>query len=400
MPAQERKRHPIMPTRSHAGLTLFPKITPATFIRRPNRFLVECRVNDTVISAHLPNPGRLWELLLPGARLYVSEPHATTERKTRYTVVAVERDGECILLHTHASNMVVQWLLEHNKIPDMEDAVIVKPEATVGHSRFDFLLEKDGSPFFLEVKSCTLFGTTIAMFPDAVTARGRRHLLELAALAKSGTKCGVLFLVQWPRARYFLPDYHTDIAFARTFYELREALMFKAVAVKWYKDLSLGPDIHEAAIPWELIGREARDSGSYILILHVPEEMRITIGKLGPITFPQGYYLYVGSAKTNLKKRMERHLRKRKRKTFFWHIDYLRDRAGRCTALPIRSEAPLEHELAQTLGDISDWQIPGFGCSDCSCATHLFGMHHNPVENSQFIDILLHFRINRLEAYL
>ena len=387
-----------MHTRSHAGLTLFPTIRPGTFIRRPNRFLVECRVNGIVTPAHLPNPGRLWELLLPGARLYVSENHNKSGRKTRYTVVAVERDGEWVLLHTQKSNAVVQWLLEHKKIPDLEDAVIVKPEATVGHSRFDFLLEQSKKPFFLEVKSCTLFGTTIAMFPDAVTERGRRHLLELATLAERGSKCGVMFLIHWPHAHYFLPDYHTDIAFARTFYELRNTLTFKAIAVKWERNLSPGSDIHEVAIPWELIGREAQDSGSYILILHVPDEIRITIGKLGPVTFRKGYYLYVGSARTNLQKRIERHLRKRK--TFFWHIDYLRDRADRCTALPIRTQTPLEHEIARTLGNISDWQIPGFGCSDCSCTTHLFGMHNNPVENSQFIDILLDFRINRLEAYL
>jgi DNA-binding sugar fermentation-stimulating protein len=70
----------------------------------------------------------------------------------------------------------------------------------VGHSRFDFLLERNGRPFYLEVKSCTLVGRSIAMFPDAVTARGRRHLEELADMGRRGTPCGVLFLIHWPRA--------------------------------------------------------------------------------------------------------------------------------------------------------------------------------------------------------
>jgi len=78
-----------------------------------------------------------------------------------------------------------------------------------------------GDPFVLEVKSCTLFGNSIAMFPDAVTVRGRRHIEELAALAVRGTAGGVVFLVHTPRVRYFLPDYHTDLTFARTFLNVK-----------------------------------------------------------------------------------------------------------------------------------------------------------------------------------
>lgn len=378
-------------------LVLFPRTKKATFIRRLNRFAIECSIDGTVTPVHLPNPGRLWELLFPGRPVYLSE-NRNTSRKTRYTAVAVEREGTPIVLHTHRTNTVVRWLLECGAIPGFEHAEVVKPEASVGHSRFDFLITNNDCPLFLEVKSCTLFGKTIAMFPDAITARGRKHLRELAELSHQGTPSAIIFLTHWPHAHYFLPDYHTDFDFARTFIESRNDVIMKAIAVKWSHDLSLGSHIRELEIPWDLIDREAQDSGSYIIILNIRENTNISIGKLGTIHFPKGFYLYVGSAVRNLTQRMQRHLRKRK--TFFWHIDYLRNHADQCMALPIRSSDPLEHELAEALRTISHWHIPGFGSSDCSCDTHLFGMHNNPLDNPRFIDILLNFRINRLEKKL
>jgi sugar fermentation stimulation protein A len=378
-------------------LTLFPQTTKASFIRRLNRFAIECAIDGTIMPVHLPNPGRLWELLFPGRTIYLEE-NRDVSRKTRYTAVAVEREGTPIVLHTHRTNTVVRWLLERGVVPGFENAEVVKTEASMGRSRFDFLLTNDDRPLLLEVKSCTLFGKTIAMFPDAVTARGQKHLRELADLSRQGTPSAVIFLVQWPRARYFLPDYHTDFDFARTFIESRNDVIMKAIAVEWSHDLSLGSHIRELEIPWDMIVREARDSGSYIIILNIRDDIDISVGKLGTIHFPKGFYLYVGSARRHLTQRMERHLRKRK--NFFWHIDYLRNHTDQCMALPIRSSEPLEHELAKALSTISHWHIPGFGSSDCFCETHLFGMHNNPLDNPRFIDILLNFRINRLEKEL
>lgn len=141
-----------------------------------------------------------------------------------------------------------------------------------------------------------------------------------------------------------------------------------------------------------------KNSGSYIIILCITRDIRIRIGRLGILKFKKGYYLYVGSAKTNLTKRIERH--KRKRKRFFWHIDYLRNKAKFCTALPIRTSATLECPIANRLREITDWSIPGFGSSDCSCETHLFGMHKDPIKSTAFIETLLYYRIDRLEEKL
>lgn len=144
------------------------------------------------------------------------------------------------------------------------------------------------------------------------------------------------------------------------------------------------------------IEKESKDSGSYIIILYVKKDISLNIGNIGTLRFNRGYYLYVGSAKTNLTKRIERH--KRKRKRLFWHIDYLRDKAEFCTALPMRASTHLECRIAETLSGITDWSVSGFGSSDCSCKTHLFGMHKDPITSATFIEALLYYRIDRLEG--
>lgn len=374
---------------------LFTDILKGTFIRRPNRFVIRCNLEGGVIDAYLPNPGRLWELLLPGRTVYLVPRAPGSSGALAHTAVAVEREGIPLLLHTHVNNAVAAALIGKRRIPGLEDATITRAEAKAGHSRFDFLLERGGRPFYLEIKSCTLVGKRIAMFPDAVTARGKRHLEELAAMSRRGIPCGVLFLVHWPHALFFLPDYHTDLAFARTFADLRKELLIKAVALTWRPDLSLAPEVREMAIPWETIEREARDSGSYLLLLHLPRAMKAQIGSLGEIPFSSGYYLYVGTARRALTKRLERHLRKKT--ALHWHIDYLKGYADRCMAIPVRSSTPLEHELAGAVGQIADGCVASFGSSDCDCPGHLFFFSWNPLESLPFIDLLQHFRIDRLE---
>ncbi|MDZ4165738.1 MAG: DNA/RNA nuclease SfsA [Smithellaceae bacterium] len=377
---------------------LFPHITKGTFLQRPNRFVIHCAVDGAVLEAYLPNPGRLWELLLPGRIVYLVPKPPGGSGRLDYMAVAVEREGIPVLLHTHLSNTVAAALIRAKKIPGLEDATITRAEVRVGHSRFDFLLERGGRPFYLEVKSCTLAGRRIAMFPDAVTLRGKKHLEELAALSRRGTSCGVLFLVHWPQARFFLPDYHTDLEFARSFIAVRKDLLIKAAALTWRSDLSLSPLVRDICLPWDAIAEEARDSGSYLLLLHLPRDLAIRVGSLGEIFFPAGYYLYVGTAKVALSKRLDRHLGKNK--AVHWHIDYLRDQADRCTAIPIRSSTPLEHELAEMVGRIADASVPNFGSSDCHCPSHLFRFAENPLHHQSFMDLLQYFRIDRLEKSL
>jgi len=379
-------------------MKLFRNIIPAPFKARPNRFIVECMRSGRSVMAYLPNPGKLRELLLPGRKLYLVKQPVVPGRKITYMAVAVERDGSPILLHTHQNNSVARHLIEHNRVPGLDGAVVVKAEHTIGNSRFDFLLRKGGRDLVLEVKSCTLFGRRIAMFPDAITERGRKHLLELASLSRQGMDTAVLFLVHTPTPGYFMPDYHTDLEFSRSLLSVKDDVMVKAVSVEWKKGLILGSRVRELVIPWDLIEREAHDSGCYIVLMRLTRDTKLKIGSLGMVRFRKGFYLYTGSAKNNLTQRIARH--RSRRKKLFWHIDYLREHAEFCAALPVRASADLECELADVLQGIASWDIPGFGSSDCSCGSHLFGMVEDPLHVPPFIEMLQYFRIDRLEREL
>jgi len=376
---------------------LFGTLVKGIFRTRPNRFVVECTVDGKNERAYLPNPGRLRELLLPGSMLYLA-PQASSVHRYRYTCVAVEKDGSPVLLHTHLNNSVARHLMEHNRIPGLEGAEIITPEVTIGGSRFDFLLRHKKKEVVLEVKSCTLFSGKTAMFPDAVTLRGRRHLEELASLSCGKRKCAVLFIVHSAGIKYFMPEYHTDLEFAKTFLSVARSIMVKAVSVSWERDLSLGNTARDLIIPWDVIRNEANDSGSYIIILRLRKDEKISVGSLGDFRFKKGYYVYVGSAKRNLSQRIARH--QRKRKNLFWHIDYLRQYADHCVSLPVRASSHLECEMARALNKVTEWNMPGFGSSDCSCGRHLFGIRDDPTLSPQFIQLLLYFRINRLEGVL
>jgi sugar fermentation stimulation protein A len=372
----------------------FPTVMEAVFVRRVNRFLVECDLEGRTIKAFLPNPGRLQELLLAGRRLYIlKESDAAEKRTTNFTAVGVLRDGRPIMLHTHKTNQVVRRLLEERLVPGLEETSITRAEVRVGHSRFDFLLHDGEGDLYLEVKSCTLVGGNVAMFPDAVTARGARHLEELAHLSASGTRTAVIFVVHWPLASVFMPDYHTDLHFARTLLAVRESVRIIPLSVEWLPDLSLSRAVRLLPVPWPYVEQEARDRGSYILILSLSEDTSIDVGSLGRLFFRKGYYLYVGSAMNGLSKRIERH--RRLHKQAHWHIDYLRPHATVHAALTIRSSDRLECSIARAVDGIAEWSVKGFGCSDCHCESHLFAMSRNPIQAPEFQNLLQHFRMDR-----
>ena len=115
------------------------------------------------------------------------------------------------------------------------------------------------------------------------------------------------------------------------------------------------------------------------------------------MNFPQGYYVYIGSAKRNLEQRIRRH--RHLRKKMHWHIDYLRQESEFIGVIPIRTKRDFEHLLATAISDIADWEIKGFGCTDCSCKSHLFGFYENPLHIKAFTKIEENFEINILNSY-
>ena len=351
-------------------------LIPAAFVSRPNRFVTK--------------------LLYEGTRLYLRKAKDPA-RKTPYDVVGIERDGVPILLDTQYNNDVAEYLIRNHLIPGWESCRVVKREVTVGDSRFDLLLEQEGQPFYVEVKSCTLFGRKGAMFPDAVTERGRKHIEELAAMHDEGIRTGLLILAHWNRAEWFLPDYHTDPAFAEAFRRCAPRLDWKAFSLSWDKTFTYPEPGKLLMYPETLLAEENQDAGDYFVVLELAENRDIAVGSLGRVHFPKGFYVYVGSAKKNLMKRLERH--KRKRKGMHWHIDYFRNEAKVLAALPVRTQDDLEHLMARELIKAADWSISHFGATDCpEDGSHLFGFIKNPLHEKGFMDIVERFRMNRLDA--
>ncbi|WP_198470084.1 DNA/RNA nuclease SfsA [Acetomicrobium sp. S15 = DSM 107314] len=361
----------------------------AYFLDRPNRFVVRVETKNGVVSAYLPNPGRLWEILLPGTPLLLAASSGTLP----YVVMAAKRANEWILLHTHMANRAARHMLARNLVPGLEDSELIRPEFTIGDSRFDFLLERDGQKVLLEVKSCTLFGKEVAAFPDAVTARGKRHIEEMARLTKEGFKAFLLFIVNSLSPRAFIPDYHTDFDFATALANARNIIDIAPVAVRWDEELTMRVNPERLTIPWQIIDREMADSGAYMVIFELKEPKTIKIGSLGEISFRPAYYVYVGSAKKNLSARVNRHSRKRKNE--HWHIDYLSSASKATRLLPIRTQEDIECLLSKDLMGICDFAITNFGASDCDCRSHLFGFLKDPIKRTDFVNLLLYYRLDR-----
>ncbi len=377
-------------------MRLFNNVAEAVFVGRPNRFVVRCRLGQKVISAYLPNPGRLSELFLPGARLLL-EKSPNKDRKLPYTVVAVLRRGYPVLLHTHRTNDVAEFLIRSGRVPGLEKAEITGREKTIGQSRFDFMLREKGRgkgrEIVLEVKSCTLFTERVAMFPDAVTARGRRHVEELAAISSDGRKGHVLFIISHPSIEFFMPDFHTDPRFACALYEARDRITITPLAMSVDRAFDIREKTRVLPIAWDVVEEHNVDAGAYVLILRLSRRRRLRVGALGDVRFAPGFYAYVGSALRGLDKRLTRH-RKREKK-LFWHIDYLREAADFVTVLPIRTTDDLECEIAGKMRDLAEGSVKDFGASDCKCASHLFFSETNPMNVREFHDMIYYYRADR-----
>ncbi len=191
----------------------------AAFRRRPNRFLavVDIEVEELKeIEAHVHDPGRLTELLYPGNRLLLRRAHGTS-RKTKWDVIAARYEGKWIPVHSGLHRQISEWVLhgEHSPFGTVEE---IRPEVTVGHSRLDFVLTlRDGRRLGVEVKGCTLAVDGTALFPDAPTERGRRHLETLMEIREEGGRAALMVLIFRPDARCFSPNGETDPKFAETF---------------------------------------------------------------------------------------------------------------------------------------------------------------------------------------
>jgi len=190
------------------------------FLERPNRFLTIVKLDGKTVSSHLPDPGRLQELLIPGAEVYLRKAPPGSGRKTPYTTVMVKKEGVLVSLVSALPNQFVQECLEQGRFLFLKNYRIIHREVPFKHHRFDFLLQDEkGHPFYLEVKSVTFVQNGVAQFPDAVTDRGARHAQALGTLAQQGVGAGIVFVCQRPDAHIFRPMWERDPKFGHTLWK-------------------------------------------------------------------------------------------------------------------------------------------------------------------------------------
>ena len=193
----------------------------ACFVRRDNRFRVTVEVDGRLATAHLPNSGRLGELLTPGRELRLASM-PDPRRKTQYDLKLVLYDGLWVSVDARTPNPLFAEAFHRGLFPGFEGYTHLRPEVTLDDSRIDFLLTGPAGRLWVETKSVTLVEDGIARFPDAPTQRGRRHLEAMVHAVERGDEAAVLFVVQRPDARAFGPHTEADPDFART---LRQALL-------------------------------------------------------------------------------------------------------------------------------------------------------------------------------
>ncbi len=181
------------------------------FRSRPNRFIAHVEIDGNVEICHVKNTGRCKELLQDGAAVYVQE-HDDPARKTKYSLITVEKGPYLINMDSQAPNQAVEEWLPRSGL--FENITLIKREKKYGNSRFDVYVEADGKQCFIEVKGVTLENDGVVSFPDAPTERGAKHLQELIDCMNDGYEAYAVFVIQMQPVRYFTPNTERDPNFA------------------------------------------------------------------------------------------------------------------------------------------------------------------------------------------
>lgn len=201
-------------------------------IKRYKRFLVDVELDDGKrLTAHCPNTGSMRGCLLRGAPVVLSRSD-NPKRSYPHTLEMIQVEGAWVGVNTSRTNHLAREALESGVLAELAGFDVLRPEVKIGQSRLDFLLQRGEELLYMEVKNCTLVEDGTAMFPDAVTSRGTRHLEELARLRLEGHGAALFFCVQRGDARCFRPAAHIDPLYASTLAEVArrgvQVLAYKA----------------------------------------------------------------------------------------------------------------------------------------------------------------------------
>lgn len=189
-----------------------PKLIKGKLIRRYKRFLADVEMETgEVITVHCPNSGSMKGCAIEGAPVWLSVSD-NPKRKYPHTWELVQAPQTLIGVNTLVPNRLVKFSIENGLVPELKGYDAVKSEVkTSDHTRLDLMLESsERQNCYIEIKNCTLVEHGVAMFPDAVTTRGQKHLQELIDLAAQGFRAVIFYLVQRTDARVFKPADEID----------------------------------------------------------------------------------------------------------------------------------------------------------------------------------------------
>lgn len=190
----------------------YSSVRKGKFLKRPNRFIAEVLLDDEIAVCHVKNTGRCRELLVPGATVYLNEA-ASAKRKTKFDLIAVEKQGLLINMDAQAPNQVFCEYVEQGEF--LPNIIYVRPEYRLGDSRFDFYIEQGDNRHLVEVKGVTLEEEGIVRFPDAPTERGVKHIKGLTRALNEGFTCWICFVIQMSGAKYLTPNDKTHPEFGQ-----------------------------------------------------------------------------------------------------------------------------------------------------------------------------------------
>ena len=193
-------------------------------IKRYKRFFVDVKINKEVVTAHCPNTGSMKGLLDEGNEVYLLQ-NDNPKRKLKYSLEIIKAKNKLVGVNTHLANKIVNHGLTNNLIDELKNNNSIKQEVFFNkETRFDFLLQKNKQKIFVEVKNVTLFrDKKTAEFPDAITSRGSKHLLELIDAIKKGYKAYLIYLVQIQSMEYFKIAKDIDIEYNKNYLIAKKA---------------------------------------------------------------------------------------------------------------------------------------------------------------------------------
>lgn len=205
------------------ALISWPSLIKGNLVKRYKRFLADIELIDgTIVTAHCPNSGSMKSCSQPGQPVYIST-HNNPKRKLKYTWELIEMPGSLVGVNTLVPNRLVYQSMISKALPSLAGYCHIRKEATVNpHCRLDFLLEDENQEkCWVEVKNCTLVEDGKASFPDAVTERGLKHLVEMKKLLKKGDRCIMFYLIQRMDATMFSPADNIDPAYGSKLREVK-----------------------------------------------------------------------------------------------------------------------------------------------------------------------------------